>query len=194
MTVEGGRDGRDNSRAHKVAGVRETIEAAHATLFSFPLYSPDLSPIELCWSKGKAALREQVARTREALAQAWATALPRSRPVTPSLVCALRLPYRSQLRSAMRNSWSLSSKLFSILPQIFLTCSALSAALAWFEHDFERAFLTFALSDKCYTGNPGGQAWRFSGYFRNPRAGDCVALQEEKCVARRPLITATGWQ
>ena len=86
------------------------------------------------------------------------------------------------------------SKLFSILYQISLTCSALRASLAWFEHNFERDFLTFALSDKCYTGNPDGQAWRFSGYFRNPRAGDCVALQEEKCVARRPLVTATGWQ
>jgi len=37
----------DNLRPHKVAGIRETIEAAHATLRYFPSYSPELSQIEL---------------------------------------------------------------------------------------------------------------------------------------------------
>jgi transposase len=33
----------DNLRAHKVAGVREAIEAAGATLLFIPAYSPDLA-------------------------------------------------------------------------------------------------------------------------------------------------------
>ena len=36
----------DNLPSHKVAGVREAIEAAAATLRYLPAYSPDLNPIE----------------------------------------------------------------------------------------------------------------------------------------------------
>ena len=38
-----------------------------APVVYLPLYSPDLAPIELCWSKLKALLRSAGARTREAL-------------------------------------------------------------------------------------------------------------------------------
>jgi transposase len=65
----------DNLKAHKVPGIREAIEAAHATLHYLPAYSPDLSPIELCWSKVKTILRTLAARTREALELAWPDAL-----------------------------------------------------------------------------------------------------------------------
>jgi transposase len=65
----------DNLKAHKVAGIRETIEAAQATLHYLPSYSPELSPIELCWSKVKTGLRTRAARTREALELAWTEAL-----------------------------------------------------------------------------------------------------------------------
>jgi transposase len=65
----------DNLKAHKVPGIREAIEAAHAPLRYLPAYSPDLSPIELCWSKVKAILRTRAARTREALELAWTAAL-----------------------------------------------------------------------------------------------------------------------
>jgi transposase len=65
----------DNLKAHTVAGIREAIEAAHATLGYLPSYSPDLSPIELCWSKVKTALRTRAARTREARELAWTDAL-----------------------------------------------------------------------------------------------------------------------
>jgi transposase len=41
----------------------------HALVF-LPPYAPDLSPIELCWSKLKQLLRSAKARTREALDQA----------------------------------------------------------------------------------------------------------------------------
>lgn len=97
MTVEGGTDGAvfrtyveqvlaprlqpgqivmmDNLKAHKVAGIREAIEGAQATLRYLPPYSPDLSPIELCWSKVKTALRARAARTPEALQLAWTEAL-----------------------------------------------------------------------------------------------------------------------
>jgi transposase len=45
----------DNLRAHKVAGIREAVEQAGARLLYLPPYSPDLSPIEPCWSKLKTA-------------------------------------------------------------------------------------------------------------------------------------------
>jgi len=65
----------DNLRAHKGAGVREAIEQAGAQVLYLPPYSPDLSPIEPCWSKLKTALRAAKARTREALEDAIAQAL-----------------------------------------------------------------------------------------------------------------------
>jgi transposase len=57
----------DNLRAHKIAGVREAIEAVGAKLLFIPPYSPDLNPIELAFSKLKALLRAKAIRTVEAL-------------------------------------------------------------------------------------------------------------------------------
>lgn len=65
----------DNLGAHKVSGIREAIEARGAQLIYLPPYSPDLSPIERCWSKIKAALRALGARTRRALERAIKQAL-----------------------------------------------------------------------------------------------------------------------
>jgi transposase len=65
----------DNLRAHKVAGIRDRIEERGARLVFLPPYSPDLSPIELCWSKLKTLLRAAQARTREALDAAVQQAL-----------------------------------------------------------------------------------------------------------------------
>jgi transposase len=59
----------DNLPSHKVAGVREAVEAAGATLRYLPPYSPDLNPIEQVFAKLKALLRSEAARTVEAL---WA--------------------------------------------------------------------------------------------------------------------------
>jgi len=59
----------DNLAAHKVAGVREAIEAAGAVLLYLPPYSPDLNPIEQAFAKLKALLRKAAARSIEAL---WA--------------------------------------------------------------------------------------------------------------------------
>jgi len=53
----------DNLPVHKVAGVREAIEAAGATLLYLPPYSPDLNPIEMAFSKLKAHLRKAAEHT-----------------------------------------------------------------------------------------------------------------------------------
>ena len=57
----------DNLPSHKVAGVREAIEAAGATLRYLPPYSPDLNPIEPAWSKLKGELRARQARSLDQL-------------------------------------------------------------------------------------------------------------------------------
>ncbi len=65
----------DNLGAHKVTGVQEAIEARGAKVIYLPPYSPDLNPIEKCWSKIKTYLRAAKARTRVALEQALKEAL-----------------------------------------------------------------------------------------------------------------------
>ena len=53
----------DNLRTHKVDGVREAIAAVGASVRYLPAYSPDLNPIEMAFSKLKAALRKGAKRT-----------------------------------------------------------------------------------------------------------------------------------
>lgn len=65
----------DNLSAHKAKGVREAIESCGARLVYLPPYSPDLNPIEKCWSKIKTYLRAAKARTRESLEAALRAAL-----------------------------------------------------------------------------------------------------------------------
>lgn len=67
----------DNAKAHKVAGVKEIIEGRGAELIYLPPYSPDLSPIELCWGKIKHFLKKAQSRTKEALNEAISEALNR---------------------------------------------------------------------------------------------------------------------
>ena len=57
----------DNLSSHKVAGVREAIEACGGSIMFLPAYSPDLNPIEQFFAKLKAALRRLAPRSREAL-------------------------------------------------------------------------------------------------------------------------------
>ena len=66
----------DNLSTHKVAGVRERIEARGASLLYLPPYSPDLNPIEKAWAKLKQGLRTAAARTVDALDRAIADLLP----------------------------------------------------------------------------------------------------------------------
>lgn len=64
----------DNLAAHHATGVRELIEEAGARVLYMPAYSPDLNPIELCWSKVKSILKSIGARTVKRLAVAVETA------------------------------------------------------------------------------------------------------------------------
>lgn len=57
----------DNLGSHKVAGVREAIEAAGASLRYLPPYSPDFNPIEQAIAKLKALLRKLAKRSLESL-------------------------------------------------------------------------------------------------------------------------------
>jgi transposase len=60
----------DNLATHKVAGVREAIEAAGARLEYLPPYSPDLNPIENMWSKVKQCLKSRGPRNLRQLFKA----------------------------------------------------------------------------------------------------------------------------
>ena len=57
----------DNVGAHRTDRVRELFRAVGASVLYLPPYSPDMNPIELCWSKLKGLLRAFGARTRDAL-------------------------------------------------------------------------------------------------------------------------------
>ena len=59
----------DNLGAHHATGVRDAIEATGASVLYMPPYSPDLNPIELCWSKFKDLLRTLGGRTRRELVE-----------------------------------------------------------------------------------------------------------------------------
>ena len=81
----------DNLAAHKVDGVQTAIEAAGATLRFLPPYSPDFNPIELCFAKLKAIVRQARCRSIETL---W--------PLLGCVSLALH-PHRvSQLHPALR--------------------------------------------------------------------------------------------
>ena len=70
----------DNLGTHKNAEVRRLVEAAGATVWFLPPYSPDLNPIEKMWSKVKAFLRAAKARGTEQLYQAVGKALAQVTP------------------------------------------------------------------------------------------------------------------
>ena len=67
----------DNLRAHKVAGIKEAIDAVGAKLRYLPKYSPDLNPIEMSFSKLKAYLRKAAERTVRSLRRRIGSFLPR---------------------------------------------------------------------------------------------------------------------
>jgi transposase len=74
----------DNLAAHKVAGVRQALAAAGASLLYLPPYSPDLSPIEQLFAKLKALLRKAAAPTKDEL---WST-IGRLLATAPPAECA----------------------------------------------------------------------------------------------------------
>jgi transposase len=86
----------DNLSSHKVAGVREAIEARGASLIYLPPYSPDLNPIEQAFAKLKALLRKAAPRTLESL---W-TVIGESLSAFPPNECANYLTAAGYRRSA----------------------------------------------------------------------------------------------
>jgi transposase len=60
----------DNLGAHRSQRAKQLIESAGGQIKWLPPYSPDMSPIEECWSKLKQILRSKAARTRVALENA----------------------------------------------------------------------------------------------------------------------------
>jgi len=70
----------DNLNSHKVAGVREAIEAAGAERQFLPPYSPDMDPIEQVFAKVKNTLRKMAQRTVDALWNAVGIAIDEVSP------------------------------------------------------------------------------------------------------------------
>jgi len=60
----------DNCSIHKMDEIEEVIEGSGAWVIFLPRYSPDLNPIENCWSKVKGILRSLKPRTLEELLDA----------------------------------------------------------------------------------------------------------------------------
>lgn len=66
----------DGPRLHRVAGVAEALAKHGATPLYLPAYSPELNPIEMCWSVMKAWIRQWTPRKTDRLLKyiqdAWA--------------------------------------------------------------------------------------------------------------------------
>lgn len=71
----------DGLAPHKAAGVEQAVQRAGARLMPLPPYSPDLSPIEPCWSKVKEMVRSAEPRDEQAIGKATTQAFA---AVTPS--------------------------------------------------------------------------------------------------------------
>jgi transposase len=85
----------DNLGAHKVAGVRDAVEARGARLLYLPPYSPDLNPIEQAFAKLKALLRSAANRTVDAL---WHT-IGQALDAFPPAECARYLAHAGYVPS-----------------------------------------------------------------------------------------------
>ena len=65
----------DNLSSHKTRKVQDEFAALGVEVWYLPPYSPDLNPIELCWSKFKAILKQAAARSYDSLSEAISNAL-----------------------------------------------------------------------------------------------------------------------
>jgi transposase len=65
----------DNLKPHQSEEAIEAVETAGAEVVPLPPYSPDLTPIEEMFSKVKGAMRSAAGRTKEAVYEAFASAL-----------------------------------------------------------------------------------------------------------------------
>jgi transposase len=70
----------DNNPIHKLDDIEDAIEAVGAWVLFLPTYSPDLNPIEHCWSKVKSRLRSLKPRSLpdllDALVEAFSSITP----------------------------------------------------------------------------------------------------------------------
>lgn len=60
----------DNLTSHKTRRVQTALAELGVEVYYLPPYSPDLNPIEKCWSKLKTYLRTKAARSYEKLSEA----------------------------------------------------------------------------------------------------------------------------
>ena len=65
----------DNLAAHRASRIERVAAECGATVIWLSPYSPDFSPVEMMWSKIKAAMRAAKARTREEMEEAFDGAL-----------------------------------------------------------------------------------------------------------------------
>lgn len=65
----------DNLSVHKTRAVQDLFAKAGVELLFLPPYSPDLNPIEMCWSKLKTCLRAAAARTYDKLSEEISAAI-----------------------------------------------------------------------------------------------------------------------
>jgi transposase len=86
----------DNPAAHKVAGIRQAIEARGAERRYLPPYSPDLNPIAQAFAKLKALLRKAAERSVDGL---WG-AIGKLLDLFPPAECANYLANPGYPRSA----------------------------------------------------------------------------------------------
>ena len=91
----------DNNPIHKLDEIEDAIEAVGAWVLFLPTYSPDLNPIENCWSKVKSRLRSLKPRTLPDLLDALVRSLFVDHPARHSgVVSALWLSGRTHLKIA----------------------------------------------------------------------------------------------
>ena len=164
----------DNLPSHKVAGIRQAIEAAGAKLRYLPAYSPDFNPIEQFFAKLKALLRKAAARTVEALS-GRADRARRCRDQVldhPELVSGRRagprrhLQFRDQawrLRCASRRCWLASSARTARARALrLMQCSTGCPSYWWTGERLLRATLGRARLGSPHRKTP---AWR-SAFYR----------------------------
>ena len=65
----------DNLSSHKTLKVQEAFAVLGVEVCYLPPYSPDLNPIEMCWSKIKTFLKQVAARNYSSLSEAISKAL-----------------------------------------------------------------------------------------------------------------------
>ena len=100
----------DNLRVHKMAAVRQAIEAAGAKLLFIPPYSPDLNPIELAVSKPTHSCEQRRSGLPRRSGRRWetyATASVRGSAPTTSATMAIS----SQRENTLARRWTRSARL-----------------------------------------------------------------------------------